>query len=119
MPASPSSLIDPVICHLVQLAADATQEQQRLLGVLARVADPRRRRDVRHRLAAILGLSLCAVVAGARSFTAIAAYCKCTGRRVPLFACCELRGVVSLRLTLLFIQRSFISHFKCYLSDTV
>ncbi|MGI8446111.1 MAG: ISAs1 family transposase [Streptosporangiaceae bacterium] len=36
------------------------------------MADPRRRRGVRHRLTVILGLALCAVVAGARSFTAIA-----------------------------------------------
>jgi predicted transposase YbfD/YdcC len=72
MPALPSSLIDPAIGHLVQLAADATEEQPGLLGVLARVADPRHRRGVRHRLAGILGLALCAVVAGARSFTAIA-----------------------------------------------
>ena len=43
-----------------------------MLAVLARVADSRHRRGVRHRLAAILGLALCAVVAGARSFTAIA-----------------------------------------------
>ena len=40
--------------------------------MLARVADPRHRRGVRHQLAGILGLALCAVVAGARSFTAIA-----------------------------------------------
>jgi predicted transposase YbfD/YdcC len=72
MPASPSSLIDPAIGHLVQLAGDAPKEQPGLLGVLARVADPRRRRGVRHRLPGILGLALCAVVAGARSFTAIA-----------------------------------------------
>jgi predicted transposase YbfD/YdcC len=66
------SLIDPAIGHLVELAGDAAGEQPGLLGVLARVADPRRRRGVRHRLAVILGLALCAVVAGARSFTAIA-----------------------------------------------
>jgi hypothetical protein len=72
MPAPPSSLIDPVIGHLVELAADAAKDQRGLLGVLAGVADPRRRRGVRHRLAVILGLALCAVVAGARSFTAIA-----------------------------------------------
>ena len=40
--------------------------------MLARVADPRHRRGVRHLLAVILGLALCAVVAGAWSFTAIA-----------------------------------------------
>ena len=72
MPAPSSSPIDPAIGHLVEVAADATKDQPGLLGVLARVADPRHRRGVRHKLAAILGLALCAVVAGARSFTAIA-----------------------------------------------
>jgi predicted transposase YbfD/YdcC len=43
-----------------------------LLAALAAVPDPRARRGVRHRLAAILSLALCAVLAGARSFTAIA-----------------------------------------------
>ena len=72
MPAPPSSLIDPAIGHLVELAGDGPAEQPGLLAMLARVADPRHRRGVRHRLAVILGLALCAVVAGARSFTAIA-----------------------------------------------
>jgi predicted transposase YbfD/YdcC len=72
MPAPPSSLIDPALGHLVEVAAEATEERPGLPGVLARVADPRHRRGVRHRLAGILGLALCAVVAGARSFTAIA-----------------------------------------------
>jgi predicted transposase YbfD/YdcC len=40
--------------------------------MLAKVTDPRRRRGVRYRLAVILGLAVCAVLAGARSFTAIA-----------------------------------------------
>lgn len=40
--------------------------------MLAKVADPRCRRGVRYRLAVILGLAVCAVLAGARSFTAIA-----------------------------------------------
>ena len=40
--------------------------------MLAAVPDPRARRGVRHRLAVILGLAVCAVLAGARSFTAIA-----------------------------------------------
>jgi len=43
-----------------------------LLAVLAKMADPRHRRGVRHRLVVILGLAVCAVLAGARSFTAIA-----------------------------------------------
>ena len=72
MPAPPSSLIDPALGHLVELAGDVAAERPGLLGVLARVADPRHRRGVRHRLAGILGLALCAVVAGARTFTAIA-----------------------------------------------
>jgi predicted transposase YbfD/YdcC len=72
MPALPSSPVNPALGHLVRLAADAAGEQRGLPEVLARVADPRHRRGVRHRLAGILGLALCAVVAGARSFTAIA-----------------------------------------------
>jgi len=72
MPAPPSSLIDPAIGFLVELAAETAEEQPGLLAVLARVADPRHRRGVRHQLAVILGLALCAVVAGARSFTAVA-----------------------------------------------
>src|SRR5258708_11767304 len=72
MPGPPSSRIDPAIGHLVELAGDAAGEQPGLLGMPARVADPRHRRGVRHRLAAILGLAVCAVLAGARSFTAIA-----------------------------------------------
>jgi hypothetical protein len=40
--------------------------------LLAAVPDPRARRGVRHRLAVIVSLALCAVLAGARSFLAIA-----------------------------------------------
>jgi predicted transposase YbfD/YdcC len=72
VPAPPSSPIDPAIGHLADLAGDAAEDPPGLLGVLARVADPRHRRGVRHRLAVILGLAVCAVLAGARSFTAIA-----------------------------------------------
>ena len=71
MPACSSSPIDPAIGHLAGLADDA-EDSPGLLAVLARMADPRHRRGVRHRLAVILGLAVCAVVAGARSFTAIA-----------------------------------------------
>ena len=72
MPAPPSSPIDPAIGHLAALAQAAPADPPGLLAVLAKVADPRHRRSVRHRLAVILGLAVCAVLAGARSFTAIA-----------------------------------------------
>jgi DDE_Tnp_1-associated/Transposase DDE domain len=72
MPALSSSPIDPAVGHLADLAKDAADDRPGLLAMLARVADPRHRRGVRYRLAVILGLAVCAVLAGARSFTAIA-----------------------------------------------
>ena len=72
MPAAPSSLIDPAICHLLAAADCLGEDRSTVLSVLARVADPRARRGVRHQLAVILALAVCAVLAGARSFTAIA-----------------------------------------------
>jgi predicted transposase YbfD/YdcC len=72
MPAAPSSLTDPAIGQLLSAARALDGDRARLLPVLAAVPDPRARRGVRHRLAAILGLAVCAVLAGARSFTAIA-----------------------------------------------
>jgi predicted transposase YbfD/YdcC len=72
MPALSSSPIHPVLGHLADLAGEAAGDSPGLLAVLATAVDPRRRRGVRHRLAVILGLAVCAVLAGARSFTAIA-----------------------------------------------
>ena len=43
-----------------------------LLAALASVEDPRARRGVRHRFVAVLAIGVCAVLAGARTFTAIA-----------------------------------------------
>jgi predicted transposase YbfD/YdcC len=43
-----------------------------LLEVLADVPDPRARRGVRHGVAGIVAVAICAVLAGSRSFTAIA-----------------------------------------------
>ena len=71
MPAQSSSPIDPAIGHLASLAKGA-EDPPGLLAMLAKVADPRLRRGVGYRLAVILGLAVCAVQAGARSFTAIA-----------------------------------------------
>src|SRR6266513_4763320 len=75
MPAPLSSPIDPAVgqlADLADLAKDAGDDPPGLLAVLGRVADPRHRRGVRYRLAVILALGVCAVLAGARSFTAIA-----------------------------------------------
>ena len=72
MPASSSLPIDPALGHLADLASGGAEDPPGLLAVLARVTDPRHRRGVRHRLPVILGLAVCAVLAGARSFTAIA-----------------------------------------------
>ena len=43
-----------------------------LLDALASVTDPRKPRGVRHRFAAVLAIGACAVLTGARTFTAIA-----------------------------------------------
>lgn len=47
------------------------REDQTLLGVLGRVPDPRDPRGLRYPLAGMLAVAVCAVLAGARSFTAI------------------------------------------------
>jgi DDE_Tnp_1-associated len=67
MPALSSSPIHPVLGHLANLAGDAAGDSPGLLAVLTTSADPRDLRGVRHRLAVILGLAVCAVLAGARS----------------------------------------------------
>ena len=73
MPAASSSPIDPAICHLLLAAVEGVGgDHATVVSVLAGVAGPRARRGVRHRLVTILGLAVCAVLAGARSFTAIA-----------------------------------------------
>jgi predicted transposase YbfD/YdcC len=72
MPASSSSPAAPVLGHLADLAEDTEEDAPGLLALLARVTDPRYRRGIRYRLVIILGLAVCAVLAGSRSFTAIA-----------------------------------------------
>ena len=44
--------------------------------MLAAVVDPRARRGVRHRCRAVLGIAVCAVLSGARSYTAIAEWAQ-------------------------------------------
>jgi hypothetical protein len=72
MTAAPSSPMDPAISQLLAAAQSLDQEPAQLLPVLAAIPDPRARRGVRHRLAVILSLAVCAVLAGAQSFTAVA-----------------------------------------------
>jgi hypothetical protein len=52
-----------------QLSED---EQQNLLHALTAVADPRHRRGMRYPLVSLLAVAVCAVLAGASTFAAIA-----------------------------------------------
>ena len=72
MPASSLSLIASAATGnpSVFVAGDAVPEE--LLSALRAVTDPRCRRGVRHQLVAVLGIAVCAVLAGARSYVAIA-----------------------------------------------
>lgn len=47
-----------------------------VLAVLSSVTDPRARRGVRHRSVAVLGIAVCAVLAGAKSYLAIAEWAQ-------------------------------------------
>ena len=72
MPASASSPIAVLSAHTGLdggLNADADAD---LLAALAAVPDPRKARGRRHRLVTVLAIGVCAVLAGARSYVAIA-----------------------------------------------
>jgi predicted transposase YbfD/YdcC len=72
VPAVSSSPIAALSRHLAPLGEVGPQERDGLLEVLESVPDPPKKRGVRHRFSAILFVSVCAVVSGARSFAAIA-----------------------------------------------
>ena len=82
MPACPSSPIDLLAARVGATPdrvsdADAAREADAqaptdLVAALATVPDPRARRGIRHRLVTMLALAVCAVLAGARSYVAIA-----------------------------------------------
>ena len=91
MPADASSLISPALAQLrLQLAARPA-EIQGLLEHLAAVPDPRDPRGVRHPVAVVLALTVCAVLAGATSLLAV-------GQRItdapdrPIFRDVTLQG---------------------------
>ncbi len=68
LPHGPAMSIPPV--------AVAAGEQPGLLAVLARVPDPRDPRGIRYPLASMLAVAVCAVMAGAVTFAAIADWVK-------------------------------------------
>jgi predicted transposase YbfD/YdcC len=72
MPASRSSLTGPAFGHLADLAQLLAWDGAGLLTVLAEIADRRCRRESATGCQSIWGLAVCAALAGARSFTAIA-----------------------------------------------
>ena len=82
MPAWPSSPIDLLAARVGTTSdrvsdPDAAREADvqapaDLVAALARVPDPRALRGIRHRLVTVLALAVCAVLAGARSYVAIA-----------------------------------------------
>jgi predicted transposase YbfD/YdcC len=90
---SVSSLIGHALDQPEVAGLDLAAVPTDLLAVLAAVADPRSRRGVRHRCGVVLAIAACAVLAGARSYVAIAEWaCDLTpavrfrlglGRRVP------------------------------------
>jgi DDE_Tnp_1-associated len=71
VPACSSSPIAAVANRLAPPAALAPDQCRSLLGYLAQIADPRHRRGRRHPLVGVLGVAVCAVLAGARSLVAI------------------------------------------------
>ncbi|WP_327004528.1 transposase family protein [Dactylosporangium sp. NBC_01737] len=70
MPASPSLLIASLSAAPAGLCP--RELTRGLPTALARVPDPRARRGIRHQLAVVVTAAVCAVVAGYRSYTAIA-----------------------------------------------
>ncbi|WP_338672627.1 ISAs1 family transposase [Streptomyces sp. SCSIO 30461] len=71
MPADESLLIPPALDQLREHPEVVPEEVPGLLERLAEVPDPRDPRGVRHRLAAVLALTACAVLAGATSLLAV------------------------------------------------
>ena len=93
MSACPSSPILRVLDHLGRSSSEPGAGPVSLLEALATVRDPRKRRGVRHGFTAVLAIGACAVLTGARTFTAIAEWAQDLpvgvrtrlglGRRVP------------------------------------
>jgi hypothetical protein len=60
-----------------------------LFAVLGTITDPRKRRGIRHQVQSVLAIAVCATLAGARSFTAIAEWAAEQSREVLLKLGCK------------------------------
>ena len=76
MSACPSSPISVISARPGWTPWDPEAVPVDLLAALAGVPDPRARRGVRHGLVSVLAIGVCAVLAGARTFTAIAEWAQ-------------------------------------------
>jgi predicted transposase YbfD/YdcC len=69
----PATALSSIIAAVAALPADLPRPKPvDLLAALAEVPDPRKKRGIRHRLAAVLAVAICAVLGGSRSYAAIA-----------------------------------------------
>jgi predicted transposase YbfD/YdcC len=71
VPARLSSPLSRITVHRVGGGEIPPERHSDLLAHLAALPDPRDRRGVRHQLSSVLAVAVCAVLAGARSLTAI------------------------------------------------
>ncbi len=76
MPASALSLISAAVVREADTPVTAGEVPEELLVALRAITDPRCRGGVRHQLVAVLGVAVCAVLAGARSYVAIAEWAQ-------------------------------------------
>jgi predicted transposase YbfD/YdcC len=83
----PASAVSPIVAAFDHPDVTVSSETVptaalSLVEALSEVPDPRKARGIRHGVLAILLLGACAVLTGARSFTAIAEYAHDTGRAI-------------------------------------
>lgn len=65
---------------MIDVNSLALQGEGGLIDLLQTVSDPRKRRGVRHSVASIVAIALCAALSGARSFCAIAEWAQALSR---------------------------------------
>lgn len=109
MPVAGSSPVPAAVTDFDHARPLAVDDCPGLLGRLAMIPDPRDRRGRRHTLASVLAVSAAAVLAGARSVTAIAEWAADAPgpvlaalgvRRDPLTRRCQVPGEATIRWVL-------------------